>query len=100
MSHSAMEENSTKQTDFQKQLDMRNDKISELQKEIMWAEQDKETSGVHLDNSTFQVLLFKRKPRVVNHEREREQCRRSSESGLQSLPKLSGDDQITSEAFG
>ena len=41
MSHSAMEENSTKQTDFQKQLYMRNDQISELPKEIMQAKQNK-----------------------------------------------------------
>ena len=52
MSHSAMEENSTKQTDFQKQLYMRNDQISELPKEIMQAEQDRETSGDFLADMT------------------------------------------------
>ena len=36
---------SSKQTDLQEQLDMRNLQISELQKEIMLAEQDKEKSG-------------------------------------------------------
>ena len=40
-----MEETSSKQTDLQEQLDMRNLQISELQKEIMLAEQDKEKSG-------------------------------------------------------
>ena len=40
--HQEMEETSTKQTDLQEQLDMRNLQISELQKEIMLAEQDKE----------------------------------------------------------
>ena len=34
-----------KQTDLQEQLDMRNLQISELQKEIILAEQDKEKSG-------------------------------------------------------
>ena len=52
MSHSAMEENSTKQTDFQKQLYMRNDQISELPKEIMQAKQDKQTSGEFLADMT------------------------------------------------
>ena len=32
ITHLEMEETSTKQTDFQKQLDMKNDQISELQK--------------------------------------------------------------------
>ena len=45
MTHQEMEETSTKQTDLQEQLDMRNLQISELQKEIMLAEQDKEKSG-------------------------------------------------------
>ena len=40
-----MEETSSKQTDLQEQLDMRNLQISELQKEIILAEQDKEKSG-------------------------------------------------------
>ena len=37
MTHQEMEETSTKQTDLQEQLDMRNLQISELQKEIMLA---------------------------------------------------------------
>ena len=45
MTSQEMEETSTKQTDLQEQLDMRNLQISELQKEIMVAEQDKEKSG-------------------------------------------------------
>ena len=45
MTHQEMKETSTKQTDLQEQLDMRNLQISELQKEIMLAEQDKEKSG-------------------------------------------------------
>ena len=65
MSHSAMEENSTKQTDLQKQLYMRNDQISELPKEIMQAEQDRETSGdfladmlsISVIKSAFSFLL-------------------------------------------
>merc|ERR1712013_487587 len=44
MTHQEMKETSTKQTDLQEQLDMRNLQISELQKEIMLAEQDKEKS--------------------------------------------------------
>merc|ERR1719507_1605965 len=45
MNSQEMEETSSKQTDLQEQLDMRNLQISELQKEIMLAEQDKEKSG-------------------------------------------------------
>ena len=52
MSHPAMEETSNKQTNFQRKLYMRNDQISELPKEIMWTEQNKETSGDFLADMT------------------------------------------------
>ena len=52
MSHLALEETSNKQIDFQKQLYMRNDQICEQAKEIMRAEQNKETSGDFLADMT------------------------------------------------
>ena len=45
MTATEMEESSGRQQELQEQLDMRNVQISELQKEIMLAEQDKEKSG-------------------------------------------------------
>ena len=53
-----MEETSSKQTDLQEQLDMRNLQISELQKEIILAEQDKEKSGDRWAKMTSMMLPY------------------------------------------